>query len=103
MAIIAGFEKFKRIGKPGIQLLSRPCLVPHEKIVGRLSTRMQMVSLNDSTKTKDDAFVDYEATIIFEMINADDSARGNRSAGSGVAHLVFDQGIERCLVIPYLT
>ena len=74
MAIIAGFEKFKRIGKPGIQLLSRPCLVPHEKIVGRLSTRMQMVSLNDSTKTKDDAFVDYEATIIFEMINADDSA-----------------------------
>jgi regulator of protease activity HflC (stomatin/prohibitin superfamily) len=72
--IVSSFEKFKRVASPGPLLLSQPCLVPQETVAGQLSTRIQMLTISDDTKTKDDAFVKYEVAIHYQLLFDDHDA-----------------------------
>ena len=71
LAIVSSNGKFSRAAPAGPLLLSRPCMVPIENIVGRLSTRVQQLEVTNETKTKDNAIITIKLAVQFQLMSHD--------------------------------
>jgi len=64
VAVIEYFGKFNRISDPGLICLCAPC----EYIVGRQSLRVQQLTVECETKTKDNVFVQIHISVQYQVI-----------------------------------
>ena len=83
MGVIERLGEFNRFAPPGLNLLC----CPFESIRGRLSTRVQQLSVNTQTKTKDNVTFTVNVAVQFRVINyqlrdEDDAFRGTDGHGS---------------------
>ena len=63
IGIVEKFGKFQRLASPGLQVICWP----FECMAGRLSARVQQLSVRTATKTKDDVTVDVAEVDIVEV------------------------------------
>ena len=65
IGIVEKFGKFQRLASPGLQVICWP----FECMAGRLSARVQQLSVRTATKTKDDVTVDVVTAVQYRVIN----------------------------------
>jgi len=66
IGIVEKFGKFQRLASPGLQVICWP----FECMAGRLSARVQQLSVRTATKTKDDVTVDVVTAVQYRVINS---------------------------------
>ena len=78
MGIREKLGQFSGFARPGCTCLVYPC----ENIVGKLSTRVQQLSVNTQTKTKDNVTLNVNVAVQFRVIDRELEAADPASAGA---------------------